>query len=205
MATKLIKPRIYQEDDEWWMEFEGHATNEICQSPNGEWTCGVFRLTESIHLIITHLSDLVLRFPVDLPLVIGISNAGVAATVEYAPKGEKRLCFFFPDGALAKTDPIKELAQTDRIFFHTKYSEVNLLSEGRILNVINFGEMDATLVRHAVVYKRDTMKPFRIAAGIFLLLVVLCLLGYWIVVHFLSKPDADQEARANPAPSHLSC
>ena len=176
---KLIKPRIFQQDEEWWMEYEGHATNEVYISQNGRWACAIFRLQDSIYLIVTNHSSLVLRFPAAVPLMGGVSNFGVAATVEYGAGGEKRLCFFYPDGAMAQTEPIKELQQTDRIFFDRKYSEVNLLSEGRILNSVHFGDLEATLIPNVFLYKRDIKGALQLIASILIFVGIVAALVFF--------------------------
>ena len=154
------------------MEYEGHATNELERSANGRWSCAIFRLQERTLLILAEMGKVELKFTIPVPLVFGVSDSGVAATVEFAEGGGKRLCFFFPDGALAKTEPMNELQQTDRLFFDRKFAEVNLLSAGRILHTFHFGELEATLISTAVIYKRKNWAPL-IAAGVVLLLLII--------------------------------
>jgi len=175
MAKKIARPRLFKDNEEWWMEYEGHATNEVCISPNGRWACAIFRLQEKIQLLLTRMGVTELKFTVAVPLVFGVSDSGVAAIVEFAEGGEKRMSFFFPDGAVGKTDPIKELQQTDRIFFDKKFAEVNLLSEGRILNTYHFGELEATFNSNAFIYKRNEWVPVLIAGAV--LFVILVALG----------------------------
>ncbi len=168
---KNTRPRLAKDSGEWWMEYEGHTTNEVHHSPNGRWVCAIFRLQERVLLLLTNPGKLDLKFTIPIPLVCGVSDTGVAATVELAEGGEKRLSFFFPDGAIAKTEPIKELQQTDRLFFNKKFSEVNLLSAGRILTTFHFGELEGTLVSNAILYKRNEwMRLLIISALVFLLL-----------------------------------
>ena len=169
---KIARPRLFKDHEEWWMEYEGHATNEVCISPNGRWACAIFRLQESTNLLLTQMGVVELKFTINIPLVFGVSDSGVAATVEFAEGGEKRLCFFFPDGAVGQTEPIHELQQTDRIFFDKNFAEVNLLSEGRILNTYHFGELEATLVPKAFIYKRNEWVPVLIAASVVFVLIV---------------------------------
>jgi len=172
MAKKIARPKLAKDaSEEWWMEYEGHTTNEVCYSPNGRWVCAVFRLQERVVLILMNSGKVEYRFIIPIPLVCGVSDSGVAATVEFAEGGERRLRFFFPDGAVATTEPIKELLQTDRIFFDKKFAEVNLLSEGRILNTFHFGELEATINSYALIYKSRDWKPI-LFAGVLLLLLL---------------------------------
>ena len=129
--------------------------------------------------VVANHSSLVLRFPAAVPLMGGVSNFGVAATVEYGAGGEKRLCFFYPDGAMAQTEPIKELQQTDRIFFDRKYSEVNLLSEGRILNSVHFGDLEATLIPNVFLYKRDIKGALQLIASILIFVGIVAALVFF--------------------------
>ncbi|MEI7958479.1 MAG: hypothetical protein WCI40_05180 [Verrucomicrobiota bacterium] len=173
MAKKIARPKLAKDaSEEWWMEYEGHTTNEVCFSPNNRWICGIFRLQERVVLILMNPGKVEYRFIIPIPLVCGVSDSGVAATVEFAEGGERRLRFFFPDGAVATTDPIKELLQTDRIFFDKKFAEVNLLSEGRILGTYNFGELEATINSYALIYQRVNWMPFILAGVLLLLLLV---------------------------------
>ena len=181
MAKKIARPRLFKDNEEWWMEYEGHATNELCISPNGLWTCAIFRLQERIQLLLTRMGHTELKFNIAVPLVFGVSDSGVAAIVEFAEGGEKKLTFFFPDGAVGKTEPIKELQQTDRIFFDKKFAEVNMLSEGRILNTYNFGELEATINSNSFIYRRNEWIPILIAASV----VFIAIVG--LAVHSLLK------------------
>ena len=181
MAKKIARPRLFKDNEEWWMEYEGHATNELCISPNGLWACAIFRLQEKTQLLLTRMGVTELKFTIAVPLVFGVSDAGVAAIVEFAEGGEKRLTFYFPDGAVGKTEPIKELQQTDRIFFDKKFAEVNLLSAGRILYTYNFGELEATINSNSFIYRRNEWLPVLIGGAI--LFVLLVAAG----VHYLLK------------------
>ncbi|MCX6966713.1 MAG: hypothetical protein NTZ46_02860 [Verrucomicrobia bacterium] len=175
MAKKIARPKLAKDPNtgEWWMEYEGNLTNELHHSPNGRWVCGIFRLQERVLLLLTSPGKVEYRFIIPIPLVCSVSDSGVAATVEFAEGGQKRLSFFFPDGAVAKTEPIKELQQTDRIFFDKKFAEVNLLSEGRILNTFHFGELEATVNSNALLYKRPLWVPVLLATGVVLAIVLL--------------------------------
>jgi len=181
MAKKhIVKPRLFQDGEQWWMDYEGHLTCEVHRSPNGRWASAVFRTQDSVSLILTDVRTVALRFPIAIPLVSGVSDAGVAATVEWGTGGEKRLCFFFSDGAMVHTENIKELRETDRIFFNKKFSEVNLLSEGRILNTVHFGDLEASFVPRSVIFRRD---PFIVQSRI--ALAILAVLGFVGLFYFL--------------------
>ena len=183
MPKKIARPHLAKDaEGEWWMEYEGHTTNEVAHSPNGKWTCGIFRLQERILLILADFGKVELKFLIPVPLVFSVSDTGVAVTVEYAEAGERRLSFFFPDGAVAKTEPIKELPQTDRISFNKKFSEVNLLSEGRILNTFHFGELEATLFTNTTIYRRSEWMIALLIGGVVLLLFII-----WLVIHLLKS------------------
>lgn len=178
MAKKIARPKLAKDaSEEWWMEYEGHTTNEVCFSPNNSWVCGIFRLQERVQLLLMSPGKVEYRFIIPIPLVCGVSDSGVAATVEFAEGGERRLRFFYPDGAVATTDPIKELMQTDRIFFDKKFAEVNLLSEGRILNTFHFGELEATINSYALLHKSIDWVP--VILGGILLFFVLAVLGIY--------------------------
>jgi len=176
MAKKIARPKLAKDPttDEWWMEYEGHMTNELQYSPNGRWVCAIFRLQERVVIVLARPGKLEYRFLIPIPLVFGISDSGVAATVELA-EGGKRLRFFFPDGAVGMTEAIKDLQQTDRIFFNKKFAEVNLLAEGRILNTYHFGELEATVNTNALIYKSFDWTPVLIAAGALITLILLAI------------------------------
>jgi len=173
MAKKIARPKLAKDaSEEWWMEYEGHTTDEVFFSPNNQWVCAVFRLQERVVLILMNPGKVEYRFIIPIPLVCGVSDSGVAATVEFAEGGERRMRFFFPDGAVATSEPIKELLQTDRIFFNKKFAEVNLLSEGRILNTFHFGELEATINTNAFIYKAVNWMPIIIAGAVLLLILI---------------------------------
>ena len=183
MAKKIARPKLAKDSatEEWWMEYEGHTTNEVYQSPNGHWNCAIFRLQDRTVLVLASMGQAEYKFLIPVPLVCGVSDSGVAATVELAEAGERRLRFFYPDGAVATTEPIKEQAQTDRIFFDKKFAEVNLLSSGRILNTFHFGELEAVINTNALIYKRNTMLPAMIIGGVVLLLLLV--IGLIVFLH----------------------
>ena len=181
MAKKISRPRLFKDNEEWWMEYEGHATNELCISPNGRWACAIFRLQERTQLLLTNMGVVELKFLISIPLLFGVSDSGVAATAEFAEGGVRRLSFFFQDAAVAKSEPIPELNQADRIFFDKKFAEVNLLAAGRILKTYNFGELEATVFSNAFIYKRNEWLPVLIAAAVVFILII------GTAVHYLIK------------------
>ena len=97
---KIARPHLVTDaEGEKWLEYEGHTTNEIAFSPNGQWVCGVFRLQERVLFILANFGKVELKFLIQVPLTFNVSDKGVAATVEYT-EGGRRLSFFFPDGAV---------------------------------------------------------------------------------------------------------
>jgi len=176
---KIARPHLTKDSEgEWWLEYEGHTTNEIAFSPNEKWVCGVFRLQERNLFVLAKFGTVELKFLVPIPLTFNVSDKGVGATVEYAEGGERRLSFFFPDGAVGKTDPIPELQQTDRITFNKRFSEVNLLAiDGRIIKSYHFGELDAHVFTNTVVYKRND-----ILIGFYVGLGVIAAFLLWLVI-----------------------